>query len=354
MDWIQIEVTSRCRASCLYCPHTSYHDHWLHGTMSLETFRSIADAFKMASLIFLQGWGEPFLNRKIFEMIEIAKNEGSQVGLTTNGMTLDRETIDHLIDLKMDILGISLAGTKPENHNRWRSGTDFDHITKCLLDLKEKKARKNSVLPRVHLAYIMLRSNVEDLRGIIDYAKKINCRDIVCSNLNFFPSPELRSEAIFFDEAKTPYYRETLKSVASEAKKGGINFSFYSPVLLNRPLVLCPENVLRSCYISHDGLVSSCVFTNIPLLENARHSLPKRIAYGDINQQSLQEIWNSCSYKEFRQILAGRQKSIIKDIDLVADADRFQLDETKIDEWNNGGLSDLPIQCRHCYRMVGV
>ena len=324
--------------------------------MSIETFRSIANDFKIASLIFLQGWGEPLLNNKIFEMIEIAKNEGSKVGLTTNGMLLDQETIDRLIDLKLDILGISLAGVTSENHNRLRAGTDFDHITKCLLNLKESKVRKNSNLPNVHLAYIMLRSNFDDLTGIVDYANRINSRDIVCSNLNFFPNPELRNEAIFLDEEKPEYFQKTLKAIESKAKKMGINFFFYSPAILDSPLALCPENILKSCFISHDGLVSSCVFTNIPIVDNAeKPSLPKRIIYGDINLQSLPEIWNSYSYKNFRYIFADRQSSIARNIDLVVDADRLrQSGEMETDERIDISLNDLPAQCRHCYRMLGV
>ncbi len=224
LDWIQIEVTSRCKASCFYCPHTIYRDRWCHGSMSLETFKHIAIAFKMADLIFLQGWGEPFLNKKLFEMIEIAKESGCKVGFTSNGMALNPETTDHLIDFKLDILGISLAGTKSETHDRVRAGTHFESITRSLLDLKEKKERKNASLPRVHLAYIMLRSNFEDLREIIDYAKKVGSRDVVYSNLNFFPSPELRKEAIFLDESRKKYYYEILKGLKARAKENGVNF----------------------------------------------------------------------------------------------------------------------------------
>lgn len=354
MDWIQIEVTSLCGSSCFYCPHTVYRDHWDHGSMSLETFRSISCDFKMANLIFLQGWGEPFLNGNIFEMIEIAKSGGSRVGLTTNGMFLNPKNIDALIDLKLDILGISLAGAKPENHDRLRPGTDFNQITRCLLDLKERKAQKKSAVPHVHLAYIMLRSNFEDLKDIIKYAKEINSTDIVCSNLNFFPNSELRNEAVFLDEGETGHYREALKGLQSEAKNNAVNFFSYNPVLPDKPLPLCPENILKSCFISHDGLVSSCVFTNIPLLGNAEHRLPKRVIYGDIHQNTLSEIWDIDSYRNFRSIFVARQR-IITDIDLLADINRLQQsDEGVMNERGNVTLNDLPIQCRYCYRMFGV
>jgi len=355
LDWIQVEVTSLCNASCFYCAHTAYKDRWRNGSMSLETFTRIATSFKMAGLIFLQGWGEPLLNKRIFEMIEIAKKSGCKVGLTTNGMLLEPETMDHLIDLRLDILGISLAGTKPETHNRLREGTDFERITQSLIELKEKKAGKNASSPEVHLAYIMLKSNFEDLGEIINYAKRVGSKDIVCSNLNFFPSPELREEAIFLDEPKKNYYYEILEGLKGSAKENGVNFFFYSPFLTD-PMQLCPENILRSCYISHDGLVSSCVFTNIPISGKEELSgLPMSITYGNINHQSLSEIWDSNAYKNFRHIFEVRQKGIKEDVDLVIDAVGFQVSEKqKIDVRNDNPLGSLPDQCRNCYRMRGV
>jgi MoaA/NifB/PqqE/SkfB family radical SAM enzyme len=355
LDWIQVEVTSLCNASCFYCAHTAYRDRWRHGSMSLETFTHIATSFKMAELIFLQGWGEPFLNKRLFEMIEMAKKSGCKVGLTTNGMLLDPQTMDYLIDLGLDILGISLAGTRPETHNRLREGTDLTRITESLIELKEKKAGKNALLPEVHLAYIMLKSNFEDLRQIISYAERVGSKDIVCSNLNFFPSPELPKEAIFLDEPKKNYYYEILEGLKGKAKENGVNFFFYSPFLTD-PIPLCPENILRSCYISYDGSVSSCVFTNIPISEKEElPGLPMSIQYGDINHQSLSDIWNSHAYKRFRHIFEVRQKGIKEDVDLVIDAVRAQVSgEGKMEERNGYRLEGLPDQCRDCYRMRGV
>lgn len=356
LDWIQIEVASMCRATCFYCPRTVYRDHWNHGVMDMDTFRAAARDFRMAELIYLQGWGEPFLNRNLFEMIETAKAAGRKVGLTTNGMFLNRKNIDALMDLKLDILGVSLAGLKPATHNRFRSGTDLERITNSLLDLKERKAEKRSDLPHVHLAYLMLRSNFEDLREIVPYAQRVDSREIVASNLNFFPGGELRKEALFLDEGKTDYYRQVLEDIRSEAKKNGVNFFFYSPVLQESPLPSCPENILKSCFISHDGSVSSCVFTNLPLLEQGGGDrLPERVLYGNIRENTLAEIWDSEPYRFFRKVFAARQKSAL-DIDLLLDIDRVRQEkEVKKDQTLGDAMNDLlPVQCRQCYRIFGV
>lgn len=362
LDWIQIEVTSLCKSSCFYCPHTINKDHWRHGSMSIETFKQIAPSFKVANLIFLQGWGEPFLNENLFEMIEIAKKEGCQVGLTTNGMYLKPETINHLMDLQLDILAISLAGTKSETHNRLRAGTDFEFITRSLVELKEKKARKKALLPRVHLAYIMLKSNFEDLKRIIDYAKQVGSEDIVCSNLAFLPRHDLYKEAIFLDMANKGYYEKTLSEVKTKAKEDDVNFFFYRP-FLDKPLPVCTENPLRSCYISHNGSLSCCVFTNLPILdevgpddiERNESSGPTLITYGNISDQTISEIWNSNLYKDFRHSFEQRQKSIKESIDLVIESSVLPLSEPrkKIVQ-NNDQLKGLPDFCKNCYKIFGV
>ncbi|MBW2148879.1 MAG: radical SAM protein [Deltaproteobacteria bacterium] len=359
LDWIQVEVTSRCNASCLYCPNTIYQDRWRNDSMGMETFNNLVPAFKHAGLIFLQGWGEPFLHPRIFEMIEVAKKAGCMVGSTTNGMTLDEDTTAALIDSELDILGISLAGTKSETHDRIREGTNFECITESLLIVKEQKERKHVTLPVVYLAYLLFRSNFEDLDSLISYATKVGAKEIICSNLTFFPLPDLQKEAIFLDESKKSYYEEKLKSIQANAERNGIRLFFYKP-FFDRPLLLCPENVLKSCFISHDGSVSSCVFTNIPLREDEKpdsrcfdkRGYPVRIAYGNVNQQPLSEIWNSDAYREFREAFYQRQKVLKEDLDAAMDAVIYQNSEPEKKE--AGAISNLPRQCRDCYRMYGV
>ena len=80
LDWIQVEVTSLCNAECVYCPHVVYEQFWQKNHMPIETFEKLLPAFRRTSLVYLQGWGEPFLHPRFFEMVRIARGCGCRVG----------------------------------------------------------------------------------------------------------------------------------------------------------------------------------------------------------------------------------------------------------------------------------
>ena len=93
LDWIQVEISSHCNAGCIYCPRTAYRRNWQNRHLPLEVFRRLSRAFDRAGLVFLQGWGEPFLHPQFFDLLRIAKQAGCMVGTTTNASLLTRESI---------------------------------------------------------------------------------------------------------------------------------------------------------------------------------------------------------------------------------------------------------------------
>ena len=159
MDWVQVEVTTLCNGACIYCPHTLMGKGWTNKQMPIDLFHKLVPFLRYTDLVYLQGWGEPLLNNDIFEMIRICKDRGKRTGFTTNGMLLTEDTIRKLVDLELDIIGISLAGTTAPTHNQIRKGTDFNKLVSNLELLCKIKAERKTHLPAVHLAYLMLRSN---------------------------------------------------------------------------------------------------------------------------------------------------------------------------------------------------
>jgi MoaA/NifB/PqqE/SkfB family radical SAM enzyme len=143
LDWIQVEVTSHCNASCSYCPRTVYREGWQNRNLPLAAFERLLPAFPRTKMVFLQGWGEPFVNDNLMTMIRLAKEAGCKVGTTTNGMLLNKKVITQLVAPGLDMLAFSLAGVDKSN-DTVRLGTRIDTILEAIALLSE--AKKNSTV----------------------------------------------------------------------------------------------------------------------------------------------------------------------------------------------------------------
>ena len=107
LDWIQVEISSHCNANCIYCPHSAFRANWQNRFLPIEVFQNLIPAFDKTRLIYLQGWGEPFMHPHFFKMLQIAKSADCMVGTTTNGTLLRRETIEKMVCRGLDIIGFS-------------------------------------------------------------------------------------------------------------------------------------------------------------------------------------------------------------------------------------------------------
>lgn len=305
LDWVQVEVTTHCNGLCIYCPHTLMHNGWTNRHMPVELFNALVPFLQHTDLVYLQGWGEPLLNPHFFEMVRICKGQGKRVGFTTNGMLLTDDTVETLVDLEIDIVAVSLAGTTAKIHNQIRKGTDLDQIISQLERLAAIRAERNSRVPAVHLAYLMLRSNFHELKGILPLARRVGAKQVVASNLALIVHPSLADEALFHHTEAMGDYRNILDKIRENASRKNIVFDYHGPNL-DADSLRCRENVHRACVINVEGEVVPCVFTN-PVLSShyifQGESLPLRtMSFGNIRIESLTHIWNKGEYAAFREL----------------------------------------------------
>ena len=311
LDWIQVEVTSRCNAACFYCPQPLL-DKKQH--MPFELFKRLLPYLGYTNLVYLQGWGEPLLNPDLFAMIRACKAKGKRVGFTTNGMLLSEETICRLVDLETDILSVSLAGTSPVTHNRIRKGTDLVKIIENLDRLQRIKSQKGTLRPALHFAYLVLAENFHELQYLVELAKRLGAEQIVCSNLTLIIDQALWPEALFSREEEQQRIAGVLEAISEEARKENLVFAYRSPVL-QKQRSHCSENVCYSCVVSVTGEVSPCVFASPTLSQTDSqkghkpllHIFQNRptpcysLSFGNIGKESLTRIWNKKEYHRFRR-----------------------------------------------------
>jgi MoaA/NifB/PqqE/SkfB family radical SAM enzyme len=316
LDWIQIEVTSRCNASCTYCPRTVYRSHWINEDISLAIFERLLPVFTKTKMVHLQGWGEPFLHKDFFEMVARAKKTGTKVSTTTNGMLLDREKIIRCVESGMDHIAFSLTGIDEKN-DRVRKATECAKVLQAISDLDIEKKALRVETPEVNVAYLLFRSHLPDIDRIVPMLKGRGIRNVIISTLDFIPSRDFQEECLSpQNEREYEKLKSILDRLAREGERAGlqVHYCLAPPGTSNR---MCMENAERALFVSADGNVSPCVFTNIPasgachMMEGGEHAY-QQLRFGAVADVSLPAIWLSPPYKAFRDSFAEKPHPICR------------------------------------------
>jgi MoaA/NifB/PqqE/SkfB family radical SAM enzyme len=304
-DWIQVEVTSFCSANCTYCPHTVFRSAWSSRHLPIETFEKILSGASKTRLIHLQGWGEPFLNPNFFAMAEMAKKAGHQVGVTTNGMLLSDDMLSRLVEQQVDVVAFSLAGAD-EMNDTFRKGAPLETVLSAIRRLHRKKKENKCRFPAIHIAYLLLRSAVASLDKLPYLLDDAGVRQVVISTLDLVLTKEHERETLSpCTMSEYEALRAKLDAVSSEARRLDIDVH-YQITYSGKRRPVCTENVLRALFISADGRVSPCVFTNLPIKDAPCATAEveptlQNVSFGNINESTLSEIWRTKAYALFRR-----------------------------------------------------
>jgi MoaA/NifB/PqqE/SkfB family radical SAM enzyme len=303
----QLEVTSRCNLKCVMCPVTVLAEHWPGRDMDWATFERAAQAFARAKWVYLQGWGEPLLHRRLVEMVERAKGAGCRVGFTTNGTRLTPEAGARLIGAGLDLLAVSIAGASAATHEAIRVGSDFGRLIENLRGfVRQRRGRA----PKVEILYLMTPANLAELPRAVELAAALGADELAATNLDYVITPGLDALRAYGEGPPARALRAALDEARAAAGRAGIAFRSYP--LQFREMAVCDLNPLRILFISAEGDVSPCVYTSltgqgsIPRIFEGRALVAPVVRFGNLNERRFEDIWESASYREFRAAFAAR------------------------------------------------
>ncbi|MFO8174196.1 MAG: radical SAM protein [Longimicrobiales bacterium] len=344
LDWIQVEVSARCQGRCRYCPVHRLSGKREPELMTPDTFRRLLPALSAAKLVYLQGWGEPLLHPDFWEMVRQVGRTGAGVGFTTNGALLGPANRRALLESPVEILAVSLAGAAAETHDRFRPGSPLAAVDRNLEALKREAVEAGSSPPNLHLAYLLMADNLDELPEAVALARHWGATQMVVSQLSLILDREMEDQSLLVRRDLWPRAREVVAEARKRARgavgkgseeegskeqdPGGLVFprSTVEPSP-ETGMVLhvhgfhtreanpaCTENVLRSCFISARGQVSPCVMTNLGLRAGTRathrfqgRDLPIRsLEFGNLREASLEEIWRGKEARAFRRTFRHR------------------------------------------------
>jgi len=315
--------------------------------MDIDDFKKIVPHMKDVENVVLEGWGESLMHKDLIECIHLAKKEGSRVGFVTSGSGLNDRYITELLESNLDFIGFSLSGATPQTHNAIRVNSDFN----ALIDsIRMFRKIGNEYTPpktiKMHIVYLMLKENINELHLLIELAVKVGIEEIVLLNIIQI-SNQLQDDKRVFTYSNEKPYEDLMKGFIDHAGKANIKVAL--PNLTPHEVPVCTENPLKNIYISVDGEVSPCVYLNPPVTSPFKRIFckeeysVKKVSFGNIFDEPFESIWNKKEYEEFRDLFHLRKQSF---------RDIYQsLLELKKPEKND--FPPPPLPCRTCHKMLG-
>ena len=133
--------------------------------MKEELFKKIIKQIEELEVpsIKLNWRGEPLLNPKILEFIDLAKKAGViEVSINTNATTLDEKKAEKLINSGLDQIIFSFDGGSKKTYEKMRPGrfkdNKFDIIYENIKNFCLKKRELNKVFPITKIQMVMTKT----------------------------------------------------------------------------------------------------------------------------------------------------------------------------------------------------
>ncbi len=265
----QIELTNHCPMTCEMCPRTNQMTRPL-GFMEFDVFKKIIDEARYSTRsVLLHHFGDSLLHPDIARILNYASQSGVKGFLSANPILLTDHRIASLVDSGLEELVLSLDGVTAATNERvrGRAAGNLELAESRLRKLLDYKAEAGRSRPRVILQIV---EQGENRHEVNDWLRK----------WKNWPG---------IDRVKVKRYvawdntNERIKSLRVHE--------------IQPPDFVC-DKPWTSLTVLWDGRVVPCCF-----------DYDGKQVLGNVNNQSLREIWNSENLRRFRGAHASHSLS---------------------------------------------
>jgi MoaA/NifB/PqqE/SkfB family radical SAM enzyme len=317
LNRLYIEPTSRCNLTCRTCIRNTWDEPI--GDMNIGDFHRLIGQlprFSHLETVMFGGFGEPTAHPRILDMVRAVKALGLRAEMTTNATLLDDAQIEGLLRERLDALWISLDGTTEESFEMIRTGASLAPVLGNV-DRLVQRGGHNGHRIEVGLAFVVMKTNLTDLKHLGHLARSVGARRILVSHVLPY-SEAMEKEMLCLQTLTLETFTSAQGKTELSLPRIDVNnttketlFSLFQgfenlTLMGNRIAVdarRCRFVHDRTSFVRWDGKVSPCM----GLLHSHRtflYGLERNVrayAFGDIRTGGLFEIWNSREYTDFRE-----------------------------------------------------
>lgn len=260
---IEIQFHNKCNSNCLICPYKDMNYSYKKMTNELfEKFLNEIDESKLKKIIpYLNN--EPFLDVDFINKVKRIRNKFKklEIEISSNVSMIREEDIIEMSHLDITELRLSVFGYKKDTYNRIMPYLNYEKTFEELKKISNIMSKSNTIISIVMID-----------NGEIDEQEFIDMKEM-CNELGFN-----FERWGFLDRSD--------------------NVTYKSNNVYNEDVSYCEQNrPLERMHILSDGRVIFCC-------QDWAHSL----VVGNINDNTISEVWNSSIYNDARDSLYIKEK----------------------------------------------
>ncbi len=257
---INVEITAICDARCIHCPREAMDRS--QRPMDMALFKKLIDQAAELGVPDLcpNGFGEILTMRSFDEHFAYARSKPHRfrILVNSNGFRMDDDKIESFLRHEVDFLNITLDGATAETFEKIRVRLKLDQIEDNIARLIRARDARGLKFPKVRVGMIAIPQNAHEVQALLDKWKDV---------VDFVGVGGFTNRAGSLDE------------------KGIFAGAHPEPVATTQAIEAAPARhcvlPFRDMNIWADGRAVLCCDD-----WNEEHVV------GDLNTQSLSEIWN--------------------------------------------------------------
>lgn len=305
--FVQIEPVGQCNLRCRMCPIALRQDQPAGGApafMDMATFRRLLDGFPSATVLQLQGLGEPMMHPRFFDMVREAAARGMEVSTNSNLTLLTPDRARECVSSGLAALHVSIDGATAATYESIRLGANFDKVLRNLDRIVAARAGLNSPTPALRIVTVLMRRNLHELADVVTMAHAHGVDSVfvqhLCHDFGDTAMPDVYRQMRSFVDAEMldASDRERVERHFDEARRQaehlGVKLRLPSQQTLtgDAPVRGC-DWPWRGAYLSYRGETMPCCMVNTP----------DRISLGNMADRGVAAVWHGVAYRDFRAAL---------------------------------------------------
>lgn len=284
--FLQVEPTTRCNFTCTFCSGRYMEQE----DLSFAQYEQILDGLPDVEHVELQGEGESLMHPSFLEMVRAARARGAKVSLISNGSYLSPNMVEHLLDLDIEKISISMESAESETFRHIRGGK-LEKVVRGIECLLEERRRRRLVRPVIGLSITVLKDTQDHLPGILALYKRLGLDGgVTMQPLSTMPPyiknyPQSLQQQVLSDAEINGlwvqfYANPTVRAIQRDKQRSGVR-GFYDELMAGfKPTSRSCPWLDSGLYVNRRGETSACCMVKDT----------ERFGFGRIGETPLTEI----------------------------------------------------------------